>query len=792
MIRIGTRTSKLALIQTDIVKMKILQAIPNERVEIVPVETQGDQELNRSLASFGGKGVFTKELEQQLLDGTIDIAVHSAKDVPMQLPDGLCIGAVLKREDSRDVLVTRTGVPARYLAPGSVIGTGSLRRELQMKHCNPQVIVKGLRGNVPTRLQKLRDGEYDGIVLAAAGLQRLGMDHEPGLEYEYMDQEEFLPAAGQGILALEIRKGTLEHVMQVLNDAKEAFVLEAERAFLAALDGSCNAPCGALCEPAEDGYLFRGMYAADGEHPVYVSAHLEAGDTDAVVRLAQGLQDKLAANRVSLVGAGPGEEACVSQKALECVRKADVIVYDHLIPSSLLNEARMDAELLYVGKRAGAHSKKQEEINQILIQRSQEGKYVVRLKGGDPFIFGRGAEEALALKEKEIPFEIVPGISSAYSVPALFGIPVTHRGMASSVHIITGHRKEDGAQESIPYEALVKEKATLVFLMGLKHLPEIISGLLAAGMDRNVPAAVIQKGYSAQQKMVTGTVAAIEVKVQQSGIETPAIIVVGEVVSLAAELSWQQEKPLTGKRIMLTGTRSVVHKLQQELQPLGAQTDAISLIETHMLENERTDKIIQHPVFYQWIVFMSISGVDVFFDSLNRLKVDRRKLALTKFAVVGDATAQRLNEYGYQYDFKPSKSRSKTLAEEWIPTLSKTDKVLLIRSTIGSDQLERNLAIMNISYETACIYETVTDERRKEELNRLYPQLDYVVIASGSAARAYAQMLEQPDGNVSVVAIGPETQKVCQEVGIEVKVTAQKHDAQGIAEAILADVQQKQ
>ena len=231
MIRIGTRTSKLAMIQTELVKQKIQEHFPKEKIEIVPIITKGDVILHQPLASFGGKGVFTQEIEQQLLDKTIDIAVHSAKDVPMQLADGLCIGAVLAREDCRDVLVTRTGISAKDLPAGSVIGTSSLRRELQIKAMNPFVEIRMLRGNVPTRLQKLKDGQYDGIILAAAGLKRLHLEQEDGLFYEYFSKEDFLPAAGQGILAVEIRKDSLKEVMDCLNDENAGTVLMAERAF---------------------------------------------------------------------------------------------------------------------------------------------------------------------------------------------------------------------------------------------------------------------------------------------------------------------------------------------------------------------------------------------------------------------------------------------------------------------------------------------------------------------------------------------------------------------------------
>ena len=263
MIRIGTRKSKLALIQTELVKAQILKYFPNEKIEIVHVVTHGDKVLDKPLGEIGGKGVFTKEIEEKLLDKTIDIAVHSAKDVPMELADGLCLGAVLLRDDNRDVILKRkeTG----KIGAGSIIGTSSLRREIQIKQIYPDATIKSLRGNVGTRIDKLKSGEYDAIILAAAGLKRLGLDNDKELDYIYPDEEKFISAAGQGILAIECRNGDLKDVMAALDDRKARICLEAEREFLKCLDGSCNAPCGAHCTVDEHGFNFRGMYAYDGK-----------------------------------------------------------------------------------------------------------------------------------------------------------------------------------------------------------------------------------------------------------------------------------------------------------------------------------------------------------------------------------------------------------------------------------------------------------------------------------------------------------------------------------------------
>lgn len=558
MIRIGTRKSKLALIQTELVKTQILKYFPNEKIEIVHVVTHGDKVLDKPLGEIGGKGVFTKEIEEKLLDKTIDIAVHSAKDVPMELADGLCLGAVLLRDDNRDVILKRK--ETKKIGAGSIIGTSSLRREIQIKQISPDVTIKSLRGNVGTRIDKLKSGEYDAIILAAAGLKRLGLDNDKELDYIYPDEEKFISAAGQGILAIECRNGDLKDVMAALDDRKARICLEAEREFLKCLDGSCNAPCGAHCTVDEHGFNFRGMYAYDGKTPKYavinektdeqwekISKPVNADNTDLkfAVSLAKRLVDVLKSGNkgmVSLVGAGPGKRDYLSIEALRCIKKADVIVYDALISPSILNEAKMDAELIYVGKRADTIYKKQPEINELLVNLALSGKYVVRLKGGDPFIFGRGGEEALALKKAGISYEIVSGISSSYSVPASAGIPVTHRGAASSVHIITGHEHPAKPSEALDFSVIAKEEGTLVFLMGLRSLGNICEKLIKNGKNEETPVAVISKGMTAKQRTVYGNLLTIKDEVRKNNIEAPAIIVVGDVVGVGKQIcEWQSK-----------------------------------------------------------------------------------------------------------------------------------------------------------------------------------------------------------------------------------------------------------
>lgn len=785
MIKIGTRKSRLALIQTEIVKDKILEAFPHEEVEIVNIVTEGDKKTDRELASFGGKGVFTKEIEDELTDGRIDIAVHSAKDVPMELPEGLEIGAALARGDERDVLVTRKGDDTVYKKDGCIIGTGSLRRELQIKGIIENVQIKQIRGNVPTRIEKLRSGEYDGIILAAAGIKRLGMDKEEDLVYRYFDSDTFIPAAGQGIIALETRKGEMKELLAAIGDRDTEDILKVERTFLKKMDGSCNAPCGVVCKKTLSGYDIKGMYASDGRSPKY--SDMKCGDSD--VEVMDTLDDMVRDFKYGMVviaGAGPGDRKFVTEKTMEWVRKADVIIYDNLISQSVLNEAEYDCELIYAGKRAGVHSMKQSDINELIISNASAGKKVVRLKGGDPFIFGRGGEEALACREAGIEYMVIPGVSSAYSVPEMAGIPVTHRGVSSAFHVITGHGR-NGDNEDIDYNLLAKEKSTLVFLMGLGHLESITTGLMAGGMDENTPVAVISNGTMVRQKTVTGTVGDIVEVVNKNKVGTPAIIVIGDVVKLRELIGIKNEKIFGGVKVMLTGTKHMTSEMEKRFEKLGAETVTISLIKTKESSNDIYDGYLRTVSDYNWIVFTSAAGVRSFFNRMKFLEVDYRNLGQLKFAVIGKQTGKALQSYGYRYDFAPEIYTSAELAKGLAGMLNGSERVLIVRGNMGSDNVRNALEDAGVSNDTAVLYETETDERRRDELIRNINDVDYIMLGSSSAVKAFAGMTDCNKVTAKIVVIGPETAKMCRKSGINRYIMAERYDISGMIEAVAKD-----
>ena len=798
-IKIGTRKSKLALIQTDIVKDKIKQAFPELEVEIVKIDTKGDQILDKSLTSFGGKGVFTAELEAELLSRQIDIAVHSAKDMPMDFPEGLGIGAVLDRADVRDTFVTTTGKTLEELEPGSIVGTSSLRRELLIKEINPYVNIKLLRGNVQTRLSKLRDGQYDGIILAAAGIERLGYEKEEGLYYQYLDPDVFLPAAGQGILSVESRTedAEMEEILAAIHSEKAECLLMAERAFLKTIGGSCNAPAAALCREENGEFSMRAMYVKDGIHSKKTYMTVSAKDTvegknkvEIATELGISVAHEVNKGMVYLVGAGPGDEDLMTRKGLKLLREADVVVYDNLASSSLLNEVRDDAELIYAGKRSSNHHLKQYETNELLVKLALEGKNVVRLKGGDPYIFGRGGEEGQELREAGVDFEVVPGISSSYSVPAYCGIPVTHRDFASSFHVITGHEgNHKNGVSVLNYETLAKEEGTLIFLMGLKNLPNIVTSLIENGKDPATPVGVLQEGTTARQRVATGTLADIVEVVEREGIKTPAITVVGDVVSLRQVLDWYGHKPLSGKSVLVTGTTSMVDRLSPILKEEGAEAISFSLIRTERMRLPELDLALKEIDKYKWIVFTSAKGVECFFEEMQEIRKDIRDLAHIRFAVIGDGTKKALEDHGIFCDFIPTAYSSKDMAEAMVPHIGKDESVLLLRAEEANRVLPDALEEAGISHTCISLYHTVKDERKAEELNRLIKMVDYVTFASSSAVRAFVSMVDNLDDvKGKYISIGPVTTKTAEENGLSIEKTAVVYTARGMVETMIQDV----
>ncbi len=474
--------------------------------------------------------------------------------------------------------------------------------------------------------------------------------------------------------------------------------------------------------------------------------------------------------KVWLVGAGPSDVGLLTIKAKEVIERADVVVYDRLIGQSIMMMIPERAERIDVGKRAGNHTMPQDEINQLLLEKALEGKRVVRLKGGDPFLFGRGGEELELLAKYQVPFEVVPGVTSAISVPAYNGIPVTHRNCTSSLHIITGHKKKNVPLD-INFEALVNTNGTLVFLMGVAALPDICGGLLAAGMASDMPAAILQQGTTANQKKIVATVSTLEEQVNRLGIETPAIIVVGQVCSYGEDFSWYEKMPLFGAKIVVTRPKDRISAISGKLRELGAQVLEIPAIRTIPIRpNPALEKAIESLSSYDYLVFTSPAGVQYFMEALAAQKKDIRRFSGGKIAVIGQGTEKELKKYGIFADLMPEIYDAAHLGAMIGEDCQDTDRILIPRARIGSKELTEEIEKRKKAGITDLpIYDTVyeksefVDERTEFESGNA----NMAIFTSASTVRGFVQAAQGLDyRKVTAACIGKQTKAAADEYGM--------------------------
>ena len=470
---------------------------------------------------------------------------------------------------------------------------------------------------------------------------------------------------------------------------------------------------------------------------------------------------------VFLVGAGPGDPGLMTVRSRELIAAADVILYDRLIPPGALDDAREDAELVYVGKIGGGPQMPQTEIDRLLVQYGTGDRTVVRLKGGDPFVFGRGGEEAQVLRAAGIPFEIVPGITSGISAPAYAGIPVTHREHASGVAFITGH--EDG---SLDWEALARFPGTLVFYMGVKALPRIADRLVAGGRPESEPVAVVERGTLPGQKTVVSTLSAVVE--DAAGIRAPAITLVGSVASLRSEISWLEERPLFGRSVAVTRARAQASELAARLRALGATT-----VEAPTIRTQPLDVTLPPVRDFDLLCVTSPTGAEYLFEHLR----DARELAGVTVAAIGPGTARVLRERGVEPDVVPERA----VAEGLVEALAghEFERVLVVRAKEGRDVLPDALRALGAHVELVALYETVA-EPLSVEPREAAGAADYLLFTSGSSVRFFAEA----GGSLSgprLVSIGPATSAVLQELGAAPDLEADPHTPDGLIAALLAD-----
>lgn len=498
--------------------------------------------------------------------------------------------------------------------------------------------------------------------------------------------------------------------------------------------------------------------------------------------------------KVYLVGAGPSDVGLLTVRGKQLLEQADVIVYDRLIGPSMLLLLPERAEKIDVGKCAGNHTMPQEQISQLLLERAQEGKTVVRLKGGDPFLFGRGGEELELLVQHGIPYEVVPGVTSAISVPAYAGIPVTHRDAASSVHIITGHRRAGQAYD-IDFDALVRTKGTLIFLMGVSALPDICAGLLAAGMKADTPAAVVQKGTSARQRRIVATVATLEAEVQRQGSVTPAIIVIGEVCRYAEEFAWAEHRPLFGARIAVTRPKARGSALSDKLRQLGAEVWELPTIRTEaIVPNDALDKALEQLGEYDDLVFTSQVGVTIFCEAMLEKGYDIRRFGRGTIAAIGRGTAKELKKYGILADLVPEIYDGEHLGQAIGERCRNGDRILIPRASRGNNAvLEEIRRRKNVEITDLPVYDTVYEQPFGVDMAQAIAagELDMALFTSASTVDGFAKLVpEEQRTQLPAICIGKQTAAAAAKYGMQT-VTAQRATLDALVQVAVSFHQRK-
>jgi uroporphyrinogen III methyltransferase/synthase len=490
-----------------------------------------------------------------------------------------------------------------------------------------------------------------------------------------------------------------------------------------------------------------------------------------------------------LVGAGPGDPGLLTLRGKACLEQAQVVVYDYLSNPELLRHAPEKAEKIYVGKKAGAHTLTQEGINALLVEKTSAGNTVVRLKGGDPFIFGRGGEEAEALASAGCTFEIVPGISSAIAGPAYAGIPVTHRAHNTTLTIFTGHEDPSKSGSTLDYAALARTAGTKVMLMGVERIDEITAALRGAGMAAETPVALVRWATTGRQETLTGTLADIAAKVAETGFKAPAVAVLGEVVGLRDTLGWFEQRPLFGQRIAVTRTRKQAGALIEQLRALGADAYELPTIRIEPPQNLREFyELVKDAHTYDWLVFTSPNGVEAFFEVFYTLFKDARSIGGVRIAAIGPATAEKVRHYRFEVDLQPEKYVAEEIVKAFqAETTVENLKILLARAENAREVLATELTRLGAIVDEAIAYRTVPETadvaggiaRFREE------GADWITFTSSSTAENFAALKLPLPERLKTASIGPITSATMRKLGLDVDVEAAEHDIPGLVSAIL-------
>ena len=491
---------------------------------------------------------------------------------------------------------------------------------------------------------------------------------------------------------------------------------------------------------------------------------------------------------VYLVGAGPGDPGLMTARSLELIAAADAIYYDRLIPPGALDGAREDAELIYVGKAPGKPSVPQEEIGARLIEAAQGGKSVVRLKGGDPFVFGRGGEEGEALREAGVEFELVPGITAGVAATAYAGIPVTHRDDASAVAFVTGHEDPEKEESALDWEALARFPGTLVFYMGVKRLADNATALIEAGRDADEPAAAVERGTMDRQRTVVATLGTLAEAVEREGVKAPALIVVGRVVERREALAWLERRPLYGRRVIVTRARAQASGLAKRLRQLGAEVVELPAIRIEpLLDSEEVKRATTSIGDYALICLTSPNGVRLLFEALREAGLDARALSGATVAAIGPGTARALARCGIVADIVPQRFVAESLVEALAEVEVTGKRALVARAAEARDVIPEHLSGRGAEVDVVALYETVREQPGPEAIEAAQ-SADYVTLTSSSTVRNLTEALGDRFPNAArIVSIGPITSEAVGAAGLEVDVEAESHDIDGLVAALLQD-----
>ena len=492
------------------------------------------------------------------------------------------------------------------------------------------------------------------------------------------------------------------------------------------------------------------------------------------------MNQKTKPGKVYIIGAGPGDAGLITVKAVECLRLAGVVIYDNLVNEELLKYAPRDARFVYAGKKGGDHTLSQDAINDLLVQEALAGNTVARLKGGDPFIFGRGGEEAERLVTHGIPFEVIPGVTSAIAVPAYAGIPLTHRGLTSTVAFITGHEDPTKDKSDIDWQALAGI-GTLVFLMGVKNLEQITKELISRGKPTATPAALIRRGTTPQQKTLTGNLGNIVDLAQANNFKPPAILVVGAVVDLRDTLGWFEQKPLFGKGVVMTRPEKQADDLAKKLTAEGAYPISFPAIKIVPPSDwSELDTAIEEIASYDWLIFTSANGVSFFFERLRERNKDVRDLKGIKICCIGPATAKQIENRGIKVDLVPGKYIAEGILESFTGVDLQDKKILIPRAAKARDVLPAGLKKFGAQVDVVTTYQTINSGRKKEELIELLEEgkVDIITFTSSSTVTNFREIMGEgfklPE-NIEVACIGPVAAAAAQKAGFRVDIRQEEY-----------------